>query len=44
MDADNSLDKSAKNIPNVQKNICPKLFVQAKKFGILMNKGFIGRP
>ena len=41
-------DKSAKNTPKVQKftfPIClPNLSAQDQKFGILMKKGFIGRP
>ena len=32
---DKGADKSAKNTPNIY---------QAQKFGILMEKGFIGRP
>ena len=39
-------DKVAKNIPNVPKfNVyLPDFSAQAQKFGILMKKGFIGRP
>ena len=39
-------DKSAENTPNAPTNIyvVPKFSVQAQKFGILMKKGFIGRP
>jgi hypothetical protein len=33
-------DKLAENTPNL---ICPNS-AQAQKFGILMKKGFIGRP
>ena len=36
-------DKSAENTQNVLKFICP-LSTQAQTFGILMKKGFIGRP
>ena len=36
-------DKSAENTLNVLKFICP-LSTQAQTFGILMKKGFIGRP
>ena len=37
-------DKSAKNTPNAPEFICPNCFAQAQKFGILMKKGFMGRP
>ena len=39
-----SADKSAENTPNATKFICLKLSAQAQEFGILMKKGFIGRP
>ena len=39
-----SADKSAENTPNCHKTYLPKLSAQAQKFGISMEKGFIGRP
>ena len=37
-------DKLAENTPKCPKIYLPKLSAQAQKFGILMKKGFIGRP
>jgi hypothetical protein len=37
-------DNSAKNTPNAPQNCLSTLSAQAQKFGILMKKGFIGRP
>ena len=34
----------AKWVPKCPKIYLPKLSAQAEKFGILMKKGFIGRP
>ena len=39
-----SADKFAENTPIAPKTYLPKLSAQAQKFGILMRKGFIGRP
>ena len=37
-------DKLAANTPKCPKIYLPKLSAQNPKFGILMEKGFIGRP
>ena len=37
-------DSVAENTPNAPDIYLPKLSAQAKKFGISIKKGFIGRP
>ena len=38
------VDKSAENITNAPKFICPNCLPNPQRFGIFMKKGFIGRP